>query len=119
VSFYANLAVTVRRLLAQFGADATLTRTTTGAYNPVTGTASQTTTAYNCQAVRDDYALREVDGTMIKAGDRRFYISVQDMVMPQPADTITFGGRTYVVVTALSIDPALTAVLYDVQARWV
>lgn len=119
MSFYANLAATARRLLAQFGTDATLTRTTTGAYNPVTGTASQATATYSCKAARFDYAQRDVDGTMIKTGDQRIYMDVQDMVMPQTGDTITLGDRTYVVVTARSIDPALTAVLYDVQARWV
>lgn len=119
MSFYANLAATARRLLEQFGTTATLTRTTTGTYNPATGSASQTTTTYSCKAARFDYAQRDIDGTNIRVGDQRIYMDVQDMVMPQTGDTISMGGRTYVVVTARSIDPALTAVLYDVQARWV
>lgn len=119
MSFYANLAATVRRLLTQFGTDATLTRTTTGAYNPAIGAASTTTTTYAAKGARFDYAQRDVDGTLIRAGDQRIYLDVQDMVMPQTGDTITMGGRTWTVVTARSIDPALTAVLYDVQARGV
>lgn len=113
MSFYANLAVTVRRLLAQFGTDATLTRTTTGEYNPATGAASQTTTTYTCKAARFDYSQRDI----IRVGDQRIYLDAT--VMPQTGDTIALGNRTYVVITARSIDPALTAVLYDVQARWV
>lgn len=117
MSFYANLAATARRRLTQFGTDATLTRVTTGDYDPATGTASQTTTTYSCKAVRFYYAQRDVDGTNIRVGDQRIYMAAT--VMPQTGDTIALGDRTYVVVTATSIDPALTAVLYDVQARWV
>lgn len=117
MSFYANLAATARRLLDQFGTTATLTRTTMGEYNPATGAASQTTTTYICKAARFDYAQRDIDGTNIRVGDQRIYMDAT--VMPQTGDTIALGDRTYVVVTARSIDPALTAVLYDVQARWV
>jgi len=119
VSFYDNLAATVRRLLTQFGTDATLTRTTTGAYDPATGTASTSTSTYTAKAARFDYAQRDIDGTLVRDGDQRIYLDVQDMVMPQTGDTITMGGRTWSVVTARSIDPALTAVLYEVQARGV
>lgn len=117
MSFYANLAATARRLLTQFGTDATLTRVTTGDYDPATGTASQTTTDYTCKAARFDYSQRDIDGTNIRVGDQRIYMDAT--VMPQTGDTIALGDRTYVVVTARSIGPALTAVLYDVQARWV
>lgn len=119
MSFYDNLAATVRRLLTQFGTDATLTRVTTGAYDPATGVAATTSTTYAGKAARFDYAQRDIDGTLVRDGDQRIYLDVQDMVMPQTGDTITMGGRTWSVVTARSIDPALTAVLYEVQARGV
>ena len=119
MSFYANLAATARRLLAQYGTDATLTRVTTGAYSPATGTAASTTTTYTGKAARFDYAQRDIDGTLVRVGDQRIYLDVQDTVMPQTGDTITMGGRIWSVVIARSIDPALTAVLYDVQARGV
>ncbi len=119
MSFYANLAATARRLLTQFGTDVTLTRTTTGEYDPATGSASQTTTTYTGKGARFDYTQREIDGTMIRVGDQRVYLEVDGFVMPQTGDTLTLGGRVYQVVAARSVDPALTAVLYDVQVRGV
>ena len=120
MSFYTGLAATAHRLLTQFGGAAVLTRTVPGTYNPATGeTGAPTTTTYNGTGARFDYAQRDIDGTLIRTGDQRVYLSVQDMTMPQTGDTLTLGARTYQVVTARSIDPALTAVLYDVQVRGV
>lgn len=118
MSIYERLAATSRRLLEQFGTSAVLTRTTPGSYDPATGaTGAATTTTYACYAARFDYAQHDIDGTLVRAGDQRIYLDVQDTVMPRTGDTMTLGGRTYTVVTARAIDPALTAVLYEVQAR--
>lgn len=118
MSFYANLAATSRRLLEQFGTSAVLTRTTLGSYDPASGTTgTATVTNYACYAARFEYAQRDIDGTLVRSGDQRIYLDVQDTVMPRTGDTVTLGGRTYTVVTARAIDPALTAVLYEVQAR--
>lgn len=120
MTFYTGIAATAHRLLTQFGGPVTLTRTVPGAYNPATGqTDPATTTTYSGTGAKFDYSQRDIDGTLIRMGDQRVYMSVEGMTTPQTGDTLTAGGRTFQVVASRPLNPAGTVVLHDVQVRGV
>lgn len=126
VTVYTRPRATADRLLKKYGAAAVLTRTIPGAYDPTTGmTGAPTITNYTGIAFRENYALKDIDGTLIKRGDIRLLMSPKstdgtDMVRPQTAtDTVLFAGTTYTVVGVDPFDFAGEAVAFYVQCRGV
>lgn len=122
--FYDDLAATANELLTEFGGPVVLSRTSAGDYDPATGTTiGGTTTTYNGVAAKFDYAQTDIDGTLIRVGDQRVLISVAGVVLPQTGDTLSFTDPNTLAVTvfdvimAKQVNPAGTAVLYDVQVR--
>jgi hypothetical protein len=117
--FYSDLATTVDRLIRQFGAPVTLTRVTPGAYDADAGVTTGDTTATwtgGAGAVFE-YEQRDIDGTLIRRGDQRCYISTVGIETPRSGDTLTLNSDVFNVVASRPLQPALTAVLHDVQIR--
>jgi hypothetical protein len=126
VTVYTGPIATAQRLLTRYGATAVLTRTAPGAYDPDTGaTAAATVTTQTGKAFRETYALRDIDGTLIKRGDVRLILAPEatdGTAMVQPAtdtDVIVFDGTSYTVVGTDPLKPADEAVLFYVQCRGV
>jgi hypothetical protein len=119
-TFYEDMAATAHELLTEFGGPAALTRVTPGSYDPDTGTTTgDVTTTWNATVACFEYAQVEIDGTRIRHGDQRAYMSVVGVVNPQTGDTLTVNGVVLNVVASRPLKPASTAVLYDVQVRGV
>ncbi|MBT2326120.1 hypothetical protein J7E62_27710 [Variovorax paradoxus] len=117
---YAEVAAEVDGILVEYGADATLTRVTPGAYDPATGTTgAASTTTWAGTGAKFDYEQRDIDGSLVRMGDQRVYLSTVGIVNPKTGDTLTIGGTVYQVIASRPLQPALTAVLYDVQIRGV
>ena len=120
MAFYDEVLAVADELLVEFGAAATLTRVTPGAYDPTTGTTTaDNTETWTGTGAKFDYEQKDIDGTKIRAGDQRVYLSVVGIVNPQTGDTLTIGGVILNVVASRQLKPASTAVLYDVQVRGV
>lgn len=120
MAFYDEMAAVSDDILKEFGAPATLTRVTPGGYDPATATTtSDVTTTWTGTGAKFDYRQNEIDGTKIRQGDQRVYLSVVGIVNPQSGDTLTIGGTVYSVVESRPLQPALIAVLFDVQVRGV
>lgn len=122
MTFYSEMAAVADELLAEFGVACTVSYVTVGAYNPATGSASTSTSTKTAQGYVDDYADKDIDGTKIKVGDRRVYLSVLDtagvaIAKPGTTDKLTISQIDYSVVNAKAIPGAGTASLYDVQVR--
>lgn len=118
--FYDELAALAQEMLDEFGAPAVLNRVTPGGYDPETGlTTDPVTLTQNGVGAKFDYAQRDIDGTAIREGDQRVYLSTIGMVAPQTGDTLTIDGVILNVVKAKILKPALVAVLYEVQVRGV
>lgn len=105
---------------AQLTVDVTLTKVTPGTRSgadPLAGTAP-TSTAYACKGFVAEYEARQVDGSIIRAGDRQVIIMGATLagVAPAPSDHVTVDGERYVVVR-VERDPA--AATYTCQARGV
>ncbi len=118
------LAIELLGLVSQGGngAEMTLRRTTTGEYDPEGGEAPVTEEAFTGSAFRDAYGLKDIDGTLIRAGDAKLLVSpVQlngsDMPTPKQGDGIEFAGDLYNVVSVTPWNYAGVDVGFEVQAR--
>ena len=114
-----RLAATAARLIDRFGGPVTLTRAMPGSYDPASGTRSDAgTLTYYGTAVLDNYSQRDIDGTLVRTGDQRAYLSVKDMTAPQTGDQILIDGRFWSVVAAQRLkQPGRPEVLYIAQVR--
>lgn len=114
---YSAAALDASALLAEFGALVTLTRITSGVYDPDTGTVPQTQTTYTAPGVKLDYEQRAIDGTTILQGDQRVYLDPLIAAAPQAGDTLTVGAEVFTVVASRPLAPAGVVVLHDVHVR--
>lgn len=117
MTFYAEMAATASELLAEFGQDVTLVREWTGVYDPETGAAATCGMNSYGNGVVLDYNQRDIDGTVIRQGDQRVYLSVDVGVTPQTGDSLLIGGKTWKVMASRTLAPAGTAVIHDCQVR--
>ncbi len=113
---------TANRLLTRFGQAVTLTKTVQGSYDPTTGLITNTTTTQTGTGAVMEYNNRNVDGTLIKQGDRQlllspFLASGGSLVAPAVGDTVTIGGTVYTVTQVKQVNPAGTCVMYDANLR--
>lgn len=119
---YQDDADTAAELLEEFGQPVTLTSKTSGAYSPSTGAAVVTTDTQTVNAVVLDYGSRDIDGTLIRAGDKRLLMAPQttagdDLTAPVVDDTVAVGSTTYTVKGIKTLSPAGTVVLFDCNIR--
>ena len=115
---YAGLALSADELLQEFGAAATITRTTAGQYDPETGTSTpETVTTQNVTAVCIDYATEFIDGSIIIRGDKQVFLSPKGIIAPAAGDKFTWQGAEYSVIAVTPLAPAGVTVLIEMQAR--
>lgn len=90
--------------------DATLTKKTNGTRTSgqLTAGTNPTTATYTCKAIPASRNKKLSDATLTKVGDESILIfraTLDSSVAPEPNDTITLGGSTYV-ITNTTLDPA-------------
>lgn len=119
MGFYDEMAATALSLLGEFGQAVTITRTTSGGYDPAAGGITAPTTASQSgSAVVREYARQHVDGTLIQAGDKRVILSASGLSFaPAPGDSVTAGGDVLQVVSVIERNPAGTPLVYELQGR--
>lgn len=119
---YQDDADTAAELLEEFGQSITLTSKTSGAYSVSTGTTAVTTSTQTVSAVVLDYGSKDIDGTLIRAGDKRLLMAPQttagdDLTAPVVDDTVAVGSTTYTVKGIKTLSPSGTVVLFDCNIR--
>lgn len=124
MTFYARLQATANRLLKGKGQSLTLTKVTAGTYNPATGgftgAGTSTQTAYGAIF---DYGTKQIDGTLIKAGDKQLLLSAFNtdgaaLTAPVLGDTVTISSVVYTLVEPLkTVGPAGITVIYECNLR--
>ena len=119
---YQDDADTAAELLEEFGQSVTLTSKTSGAYSTATGAAAVTTATQTVSAVSLDYVSRDIDGTLIRAGDKRLLMAPQttagvDLTAPVVDDTVTVGSTVYTIKIVKPLSPAGTIILFDCNIR--
>ncbi len=124
MSFYDRMQKTSDRLLIGKGQTVTITHVVPGTYNPATGAVTNTATTQKGTGAVMDWDARQIDGTLVRVGDRRLLLSPLNtaggvLTAPVLGDTITdAAGGVYTLVAPLkTISPAGTAVLYDCNMR--
>lgn len=104
------------------GLELSLLQIASGEYDPETGTAGETTTTFEGSGFRENYSLKDIDGSLIKQGDVKILVSPllldgTDTPKPTTQDKLVFDGETY---TVQAVDPWSYAGLivgFSVQAR--
>lgn len=112
MSFYQGLRTTATRLISEKGRNVTLrtfVKTGTG-LNP-----TLTPTDTTIKAVVIDYKLSQVDGTLVKMGDKEFLL-VSDTVITEDMKFVD-GSVTYDIVMVKQVAPGDLDIVYKVQAR--
>jgi len=112
---YTRTAATASRLIERFGAVAVLKHLGDATYDPATSTATPAVTQHPTVAVVVDYDHRQIDGTLIRQGDRRAYMDAS--VAPRQGDVLAWQGADLQIVAVRPLSPAGTAVLYEAQLR--
>lgn len=120
--FYLSTAAEVDEVLAESGQPITVTKKAQGgAYNPATGKVTGgTPMTYTCNGMVYDFGIKDIDGTLIKVGDKKIMMSAVGVtVAPEVDDLIAFGTSKCVIKRVNALDPAGIVVYYDIQARGV
>lgn len=124
MTFYTRLQNTAQKLLKGKGQSLTLTHIVPGTYSPSTGgmTGGSTSTQAAYGAVFD-YGAKQIDGTLIKAGDKQLLLSAfktdgTALTAPVLGDTVSIGGVVYTLVEPLkTVGPAGITVIYEANLR--
>lgn len=118
MSVASNIA-TARRLIAKNGEPVTYTKVTPGAIaaNPTQGRV-QTAANHAITAFPFDYALREIDGTLVRRGDRQLLLVSADLpVEPATGDRVTVDGVVYDVMAVTPTRRAGVDIIHTLQLR--
>lgn len=106
----------------KYGAELQLVRRTPGAYNPGTGTASETTTSYTVYGIVEEAGRANGDrqgtaGTTTQAA--KLSLAALGMVVaPQPGDVITgFQGLVWKVTGATPVMMGTTVLMWIVKVQ--
>jgi hypothetical protein len=127
MTFYSDLAADADELLTEFGQSVTLTHIVPGAYDPTTGTVTNTTTTQAGTGAVFDFGLHQsgtsfTAGSMIVAGDKQMLLSPlktdgTQITAPVTGDLATIGADVWTIASIKSTAPAGVAVLYECQLR--
>jgi len=109
-------------LVNEFGQEATLRKVVTGAYDPSTGSAGNTTTDYAVKSYMAQFTLTELSLDTVVRGDRKALLSAYDtsgVAIPAPdeGDLLVGVGDTVRVVSLQTIYSGSSVVCYICQVR--
>jgi hypothetical protein len=116
--FYAGLAATANRLLKQFGKPATLRVESGSSFDPATQTNTPAYTDTPVSLVVGNYSgrLSEI-GTLIQTDDKKLLVSVSGAAEPGIGSLVVDGSTVYAVQAVRALNPAGTALIYELQGR--
>jgi hypothetical protein len=111
-------AASIAKTLEKKGRAMTLSRTTAGTYNPVTGGSTPTTATYTVHGITTSYGYNAYNdsNTLIQKGDKQAIFEA-GILEPIPSDTLTIQGIIWKVISVDTINPAGTDLLYKCQIR--
>jgi hypothetical protein len=117
MTFYVGLAATASRLLQDKGQQITVTRSTGGTFDPVTGSASgESVTQFTAYGAVFDYTVNQRADSSIQAGDKR--VLMESGNAPKISDTITTADGDSTCIDFKVLAPAGEVVLYELQVRY-
>ncbi len=124
MSFYTRMQKTSNKLLLGKGQTVTITHVVPGVYDPATGLVVNTETTQTGTGAVLEWNANQVDGTLIKSGDKQLLLSPLNssggqLTAPVLGDTVTdASGVVHTLVAPLKpLSPAGTIVLFDCNMR--
>lgn len=114
---YADNAAAALRTLTRKGQDVTRRSYTTGTYNPATGAVSTATADTTRKGALFDFGPGKTleRGSLIQVGDKQLLVDATAAIDQQ--DHFIIGGVEYTIVSVGEVNPAGTAVIYDLHLR--
>jgi hypothetical protein len=112
---YAEIRAEAEIAIAEAGQVAQIRRTSRSgpSYDPITATAD-----HDCLLVEVGYTIQQIDGTRIRAGDKRLFVSTAGLsIAPTESDALIIGGVAHEIVRVSPLSPAGTIVFWELQAR--
>ena len=112
---YARARATAERLINRYGQDGAIRRIVESgpAWDPVL-----TPEDMACRLVDLNYEEKNIDGTLIKRGDRMVYLSTAGLTIePQLSDKVLIGGVEHSIQNVLPLSPGGIIVFWQIQAR--
>lgn len=114
---YSRPAATAKRLLDRFGQTGSISRSTPGGYDPETGPTAPVELQAPCTVALLEFNNRQIDGELVKVGDRRALITPDAAFEPDAGDVLTVGSEAVQVVRNRPLKPAGVIVLHDCIVR--
>lgn len=116
---YSKLAATSIAQIADKGRAVSFVYKTQGTYAPSTDTFSGlTTSTATVYMVITDVSKRDVNETLIKAGDKVGLLANDNLTRaPKTGDSVTDGSETFAVIAVEEIKPGDTVILYKMILR--
>jgi hypothetical protein len=118
-AFYDGLKLTANGLILDKGQACTLGVVTQGTYDADAAASTPSTANTSIVAAIIDYPRKEIDGSLIRQGDKRAIVSAYGIsVTPLPSHKFTdAAGVTYTIMDVRSVAPGGTVVLWVMQIR--
>ncbi|UNK68385.1 hypothetical protein MNO08_09945 [Pseudomonas simiae] len=121
MAIYNEMAVMALDIITEFGQPVTISSMAPGEYDPETGgEAPGGTVEQIAQGILLDFTGIEFqNNSLIKQGDKKLKIAAQGLAwVPGLLDKVIAQGRTWSIVPPLKeVNPAGTAILYELQVR--
>ena len=113
---YADMAATATRLITANGKPVTLRNYAAATYDHVTMTyVPGAATDVSANAVEQEYSLKEIEGTLIQQGDRKFLLA--SPTAPTLTMKIVVSGEEMSIVHISPVQPGTVTLCYTVWAR--
>jgi len=120
---YTKTKASVERMLTKYGQSITLTHHSLGAYDPATGTATDTTSTqtgkgaifeWGQQGSTPSYGRSMIPESSIVSGDKQLFLSPTGITVPEVNDYVTdVNGVMYLIKMVKTLAPAGTVVLIE------
>jgi hypothetical protein len=120
---YSKLQQKVYAKGQKFGSYAYVTVTTRGDYNSATDAyATGSVATYTQHVIVTDFQQKEIDGTLIKPGDKKVLLPAYGLPRLDQLDEtqswkLTQGGKDLEAIMLNALVPGGTVVMYEVQVR--
>ncbi|EDW0700492.1 hypothetical protein KV01_004983 [Salmonella enterica subsp. enterica] len=114
---YARLKNRGTALIKKYGYSLSLVRPAKSGIDPATGDrlAGEESLLYSVTGIDQQYRQSEIDGTLIKTGDKKILLTAE--TVPEQGDYLTDGLSRWNIITITPVKPANDVLLYSLQVR--
>ncbi len=114
---YSRLKNRGSALIKKYGYSLSLVRPAKSGIDPATGDrmAGEDSLLYSVTGIDQQYRQSEIDGTLIKTGDKKILLTAE--TVPEQGDYLTDGLSRWNIITITPVKPANDVLLYSLQVR--